>query len=157
MGTNKNWGQKTKFINEYKKLFYVWVNMKTRCYNKNGQDYKNYGARGITICQEWLSFENFVKDMESTYQEGLLIDRINNNKGYYKENCRWATRVIQNNNKRNVKRYLFQGLLHTFPEWSKILGIPESTLEQRFYCYHWSIEKCLSIPLGKNRRQFGTY
>jgi hypothetical protein len=84
-------------INEYK----TWGNIKTRCYNKNREEYKNYGGRGITVCDRWLSsFENFYKDMGHKPTPSHSIDRINVNGNYEPDNCKWSTRKEQANNKR---------------------------------------------------------
>lgn len=78
----------------------AWGNMKSRCLNPNYTGWKNYGGRGIEICDRWVnSFENFLEDMGEK-PEGLVIDRIDNEKGYYKENCRWTTYLVNNNNRR---------------------------------------------------------
>lgn len=118
--------------------------MKTRCYNKNRKDYPNYGGRGIGVTKEWVAFEGFEKDMSPTYKEGLTLDRIDNNKGYTKENCRWVTRTVQNNNRRNNKHLSFNGKNLTMSEWAKELGIKRSTIGQRYYTYNWSVNDCLS-------------
>lgn len=79
----------------------VWENMKQRCNNPNYKQYKDYGGRGIKICDEWLDFKAFYKwAINSNYQEGLSIDRVNNNLGYSPDNCRWATAKQQVNNRR---------------------------------------------------------
>jgi hypothetical protein len=82
----------------------TWASMIQRCYNPNNPAYKNYGERGIAVCTEWLnSFIAFFKDMGER-PEGLSIDRIKNDLGYFKENCRWATRIEQNRNCRGWKK-----------------------------------------------------
>lgn len=83
----------------------VWIGLRQRCADINGRGYKNYGGRGITFSDEWLSFENFYKDMGDK-PKGLSLDRIDNDGNYCKENCRWATSVVQNNNRRNSKNKL---------------------------------------------------
>lgn len=92
------------------KLYYVWGTMRDRCYCKNNTAYKNYGGRGIKICDEWRDFVVFYNwAVNSGYKEGLTLDRINYNGNYEPENCRWTDRVTQNNNRRNNRRFLWKG------------------------------------------------
>jgi len=91
------------------RIFAIWANMKQRCFNKNNPDYHNYGGRGITICERWLKFENFKDDMFKTYFEGATIERENNNLGYSLDNCHWTDRQVQGNNKRNNRKFEFNG------------------------------------------------
>jgi len=87
------------------RLYHIWVCMRQRCNNPNAKQYKDYGGRGITICKEWDSIEQFVKDMGERPSIRHTLDRIDNNKGYCKENCRWATFEEQARNKRNNRLY----------------------------------------------------
>lgn len=102
MGDNRNNRGMSKTT-----LYRKWIDMKSRCLNPNHGNYKHYGARGITICDEWLGehgFENFREwALLNGYKEELSIDRIGNDKGYFPENCRWATKRIQNINRRSTK------------------------------------------------------
>ena len=85
------------------RLYQTWSSMKVRCFNPDYKTYDNYGGRGITICDSWLDIENFINDMYPSYQEGLQLDRIDNDKGYFKENCRWVTKGQNNMNTRPRK------------------------------------------------------
>ncbi len=82
----------------------AWANMKDRCLNPRSLAFPSYGGRGIVVCERWLSFENFLSDMGER-PEGLSIERKDNNKGYFKENCKWATRSEQQKNKRRFNQY----------------------------------------------------
>lgn len=85
-------------------IYRTWINIRARCENKNSSNYKHYGGRGITICKEWNSFENFYKDMGDRPSPTLTIDRIDNDKGYFPQNCRWATKSQQRINQRPKQR-----------------------------------------------------
>jgi len=86
------------------RFYSTWCGMKQRCYNKKSKSYSNYGGRGIGVCDEWLDAENFIKWAEETHIEGYTLDRIDNDKGYSPENCRWADATTQNTNQRKSKR-----------------------------------------------------
>ena len=85
-------------------LFSRWNSMMNRCYNKNQKSYINYGERGITVCEEWHKIENFIEDMYPTFKSKLSLDRIDVNKGYSKDNCRWATGSTQARNTRTLTK-----------------------------------------------------
>lgn len=126
-------------------LYGVWCTMKSRCYNKNVKYYGRYGARGIGVCDSWLDcYENF-RDwaIKSGYSEGLSIDRIDNNKGYSPDNCRWASSAEQANNRSSNNLITFRGETHNVTEWARILGINPKTIFTRLYS-GWSIERALS-------------
>lgn len=86
------------------RLYNTWSNMIRRCNNIKDERYKDYGARGITVCERWLSIENFIEDMYPSYQDGLSIDRENVNGNYEPSNCRWTTDNIQARNTQMLRR-----------------------------------------------------
>jgi hypothetical protein len=129
------------------KEFSIWSLMKDRCYNKNNPRYKNYGGRGISVCDRWVnSFKNFYLDMGMS--NGLSIDRINVNGNYEPNNCRWATSLIQARNRTNNKRYLYLGDNLCVSEWCEKLNMPSSTFHNRII-RGWSIEKVIEAPIKK--------
>lgn len=116
------------------KIYKVWSGIKQRCFNPNSNRYKNYGGRGISICDEWKnSFETFCKwALENGYKEGLSIDRIDHEKNYEPSNCRWTDEITQQNNRTNNTLYEYEGETHTLTEWSRIKGIKPKT-----FCTRW--------------------
>ncbi len=123
----------------------TWLGMKKRCYDKNDQAYKNYGGRGITICDRWIhSFQNFFEDM-GPKPIGLTIERKNNALGYCKENCVWDTPVVQANNKRNNIRITCFGKTMNLGQWSAEVGIHRETLVGRIK-HGWPAELMLTQP-----------
>lgn len=125
-----------------------WNQMIRRCTDKKHESYKRYGERGITVCEEWLSFENFLHDMGDR-PNGKTLDRIDNNKGYSKENCRWATMAKQQNNKTSNHFIEFNGMRKTIAEWAKYLNIGYPALSSRINILHWTTEKALTTPTRK--------
>lgn len=113
----------------------ILKNMKSRCYNPNFADYKNYGARGIKICDLWIGengFKKFYKwAIENGYADNLTIDRINNDGDYEPNNCRWITNKEQQYNKRTGRKIEYNGIVKTRAEWSEILGISASVFDGR--------------------------
>lgn len=123
--------------------------MKDRCLCKNNPSYKNYGNRGITICPEWLIFENFHNDMGDK-PENKSLERINNNKGYYKENCRWATPKEQANNRRNNRNLTYNGKTQTMIQWAEELKVSYRTFKARKE-NKWSDERTIKTPFRTYR------
>lgn len=133
-----------------------WKSMLSRCYNKNHTYYYNYGGRGITVCEEWKnSYQNFCDWVKkSGYKKGLTLDRIDNNKGYSPENCRWATRKQQGRNQRTNKKITINGKTKLMCEWAEISGISEKNISKRIK-RGWTNEELLK-PL-KRTQQYITY
>lgn len=127
----------------YHPLYDTWLQMRYRCTRTNHPAYPRYGGRGISYDPRWNKFSVFLQDVESSWKEGLSLDRIDNNGNYCKENCRWATPTEQSNNRRNMRLFEFNGKSQTLTNWSKELGIKRSTLSQRLYSYGWPIERAL--------------
>lgn len=127
-------------------LYSTWRGIKQRCYNKNHSRYKEYGGRGIVMCEDWknnyLIFRKWA--LESGYKTGLTIDRINNEAGYYPNNCRWVTNKVQQSNKRTNHFITFNGETKTISEWAYEKGISASLLQARIGKLGWSIEKALT-------------
>jgi hypothetical protein len=116
--------------------------MLSRCTNPNNLAYERYGGRGITVCERWLKFENFLEDMGEP-PDGLTIDRTDNDGNYCKDNCAWKTRLDQARNRRSSVKIFFNGLSMTLREWSEHLGISYSMLKGRRE-RGWPIDKMLT-------------
>lgn len=140
---NKN-NRKYETLN--KRLYRIWIDMKTRCFNKNSIAYKYYGERGITICDEWkidyVNFESWA--LLNGYSDSLTIDRIDVNGNYEPCNCRWETSYVQTNNRRDNHILVFNGMSNTMKEWSDITGISYEKIKSRINKLHWSISKTLT-------------
>lgn len=96
----------------YSKIYRTWIAMLSRCRNSNDNNYHNYGGRGITVCERWYKFENFYEDMGELPFYEAQIDRIDNENGYFKENCRWVSCKENSRNRRSTKRHsTHKGLL----------------------------------------------
>lgn len=128
------------------KLYNRWYQIKRRCCNKNNFAYKNYGGRGIIMCDEWRNdFKAFHSwAMNNGYKKGLTIDRINNDGNYEPSNCRWATMKEQARNRRNNNLVVYKGKLKCLSELAEIVGIKRSTISWRINS-GLGIEKALGI------------
>jgi len=127
------------------RFYRIWGGMKGRCLNSNHPKVKDYGGRGIKVCDKWLAFNGFWEDMCEGYSNELTIERIDVNGNYEKSNCRWATWLEQGKNKRDLIIFEYKNETHNLREWSILYGIKYRTLHQRIK-YNWSIEKALTTP-----------
>ena len=127
------------------RLYKRWKNMMERCYKVLHPDYNNYGGRGIDVSDEWKNFDSFSKDMDESFMDNMTLDRIDNDKGYSKENCRWATPKEQGNNRRTNKILTYNNESKTLSEWSSFLGIPKHVIWNRLH-QGWSVDKAIQTP-----------
>lgn len=130
------------------RLYQIWYNMKSRCSNPHDRKYPLYGGRGIDVCDEWNKSENFIAwAISHGYRSYLTIDRIDNDDGYRPENCRWATRREQENNKRNNRRITINGVTMTATQWEDKMGLRRNIVHNRLH-RGWSPEKAVLTPVG---------
>lgn len=137
------------------RLYRVWNNIVKRCENASDRTYQKYGAKGITLCEEWKN--SFVAFRDWAYAAGYdknappgecTIDRIDNSKGYSPDNCRWVNRVIQQNNRSVNHRLEINGESHTIAEWSRISGIAFNRILKRLKS-GWDAESAVFKPIDK--------
>lgn len=126
------------------RVYHAWQHMVDRCTKESDKNYRHYGGRGITVCERWMKFENFLEDMGEP-SLGLSIDRVNNNEGYRPENCRWATRKEQQNNRRANVVYEFKGERLTLVQWARRLGTTGQNIQNRLKL-GWPLERALTEP-----------
>ena len=133
---------------KYKRIYQIWIGMKNRCFSPNNANYYLYGGRGITVCKEWLKWENF-RDwaLNNGYKDNLTIDRINGDDIYRPGNCRWATYEQQANNISRNKRLTYNGKTQTLSEWCKELGINYHRTKARLNTCEYTVKE--AFELGK--------
>ena len=138
------------------RLHKIWHSMYCRCYYKSTNQYKNYGGRGIKVCEEWKHMQGFINfynwAISNGYKETLTLDRIDNNKGYCPSNCRWITPKEQSNNRRNNVYYTFNGETKTSKQWCELYNISPTTLSDRLK-RGWTLEQALTISTIGNHRK----
>ena len=160
-GTTKSCGCLKKDLDKHKfvthgdsnaHLYYVWRGMRNRCTSKASRIYKYYGARGISVCEEWNKYDNFKKwALSNGYKQGLSIDRVDVNGNYEPSNCRWITQREQNLNRRNNRYIQYNGERKTLTEWVNECGIEEHVLRYRLN-QGWNVEKALNTPVRKYKK-----
>lgn len=129
------------------RLYHIWQNMKCRCYNPNNPAYSNYGGRGITICDEWrrnfTAFHDWA--MSHGYRDDLSIDRIDNDGSYTPDNCHWATRTEQSQNRRKNHMIEMDGERKILAKWARQYNLNYDTVRSRLK-RGWTPEKALKTP-----------
>lgn len=138
------------------RLYYIWRDMRYRCQSPKQKEYCNYGARGISLCSDWEDYLKFKEwALSHGYRDDLTIDRIDNEKGYYPENCRWATRAQQNRNMRRNNHVIYHGKDYIVAELARKAGINKSVFLNRIMNEGYTIEEAVELPAirGKNKRQ----
>lgn len=140
----------------------AYVNMLHRCYNEKHKQYKDYGGRGIRVCDEWrASFETFFTDLgkrpfppSPNRKDEYQLDRIDNNGNYEKSNCKWSSRSEQMKNRNCVRFFYLNGAGHTLLEWSKIVNKEVFTIKYRID-HGWTLQDALFLPLQNKGKKTG--
>jgi hypothetical protein len=159
--TKKKWGhvqgQPMRFIRGHGYVrhrltktptYHSWRQMRNRCQNPKATQWPLYGARGITVCERWQSFDNFLADM-GLRPSGTTLDRINNDGNYEPANCRWADGSTQSSNKRNNRVLTAFGRSMTITTWERVMGLGRNNISLRIDTLGWSVEKAISTPRQK--------
>lgn len=128
-----------------------WFNMKRRCFEPSHKSYKDYGGRGITVCEAWLKFEPFLASMGEC-PAGMSIERTDVNGNYEPGNCCWATSKEQGNNRRNNRLLTAFGMTKTLTEWADSTGVSVHALSKRLSA-GWPVAKAVSLPMKADKRR----
>lgn len=124
--------------------YQAWASLRSRCLKPTDPSYKNYGGRGIRVCERWASFANFLEDMGRRPSAQHSIDRINNDGPYEPSNCGWGTRLEQHNNTRSNQTLTHKGVTKTYAQWAAHLGISDPTLRNRIKA-GWPLDKVMAV------------
>lgn len=150
---------RTKHGGKHERLYKIWKNIKTRCTNPNIDQWRDYGGRGIKMCEEWATNYDAFRAwaLQNGYDESAkrgdcTIDRIDVNGNYEPSNCRWVNMKVQNNNQRSNKHITFCDETHTLAEWSALKGIKQSTLLIRLK-HGWPVERALTEPVKQHKKR----
>lgn len=137
------------------KEYSAWANMKTRCNNPNYYLFDRYGGRGVTYCDRWESFSEFLSDMGDAPSKYHSLDRIDNDGIYEPSNCRWATNITQGNNKSTNRIIEYDGRAMSLSDWCRELGTNYESTQMRLD-RGMSIEKAFTLPAGFKRYKYIT-
>lgn len=147
-------------MDEHSRLNNIYRGMKTRCVNKNRKDYVNYGDRGISVCDEWLCSDHKTHKgwlafrdwaLSNGYSDELTLDRIDNSKDYSPENCRWVSRKVQNNNRRDNHLVLYKGEVKSVAKWCADLNLNYNAVRCRIL-RGWSTEKAFETKVREVKK-----
>lgn len=138
--------------NKPSKIYQIWARIIQRCTNPKATNYHNYGERGITVCKRWRKFENFLEDMGEV-PKGQQIDRTDNDGNYCKSNCCWVTAKQNSRNRRDNHLETHNGKTQCLAIWAEEYNMDYQLLWKRICVYRWPMEKALTTPLGKKKRE----
>lgn len=137
------------------RLYKIYMDMRRRCEKENAKEYSNYGGRGITVCEEWSGENGYINFRDWSFKNGydpkapkkeMTLDRIDNERGYSPDNCRWASYKTQANNRRNNRKITIGGETHTISEWADKVGIDQRSISSRLY-NGWPEEDAVMKPI----------
>ena len=144
----------TKHGQRHNRIYYVWQNMRRRCYDRTLPQYKDYGGRGLKVCTEWDDFNTFWEwSKKSGYTDKLTIDRINVNGNYCPENCRWVSRKVQNNNKTNNAYLTYRDVTKTRQEWAELYNLNVDHLRVLLRAFNDDLKFIIEEMLNKGYKQ----
>jgi len=133
-------------------IYNTWRGMIGRCKNPSDRYYHNYGGRGISVCTEWQDASTFIEwALANGWQEGLQIDRIENNKNYEPSNCRFVTRTVNCRNMRSNQLLTFRGITQPISAWAEETHVPHGTIRSRLR-RGWTVEHALTLAAQKGRK-----
>lgn len=138
-----------------KKLYATWQSMRRRCNDPRVTSYPQYGGRGITVCERWNKFENFLADMGHKPGPEYSLERIDNDGPYSKENCKWATDIEQAQNKKNNIKVTFGGATRSLSYWCDMFKMSHATASSRIKVEGMSPQEALTTPLKHKRVKVG--
>ena len=128
------------------RLYDVWQNMKKRCFNKKRKQYKDWGGRGITICDPWMDFFGFSQwALSNGYRDDLTIERKDNNGNYCPENCTFIPIGMQSKNRRNIHLIEYHGEIKSISDWARCFDVKQNTITDRLR-RGWNVERALNTP-----------
>lgn len=135
------------------RLYRIWCKMKNRCYDSKCADFQYWGGKDIKLCSEWKNnFNNFYDwAMNNGYKENLTIDRIDGNKDYCPDNCRWATPKEQANNTKRNRLIFYKNQTKTLAQWCDFFGMRYGLIRDRIDRYHWTFDKAITTKVLKRK------